>query len=180
MIDKTWRYKPTYAGKRKVPAPLVGAELERMAEQGSLTAERVVESARPTDAVLHPEFEWDDAVAAEAHRRHQARTMIRAIEVVHAATPDTPQKIEPAYIHVPPKQITKSGEYIAPTRLVQAPDELQRALHEALRRLESAEAAVHYLRQLAEGRGEDITAIVASIHEGYHIVRMGLEMLKSA
>lgn len=49
---------------------------------GELTAPLVVESARPSDAPLHPFFEWDDARAAEAHRLEQARSMIRRVRFV--------------------------------------------------------------------------------------------------
>lgn len=49
---------------------------------GELTAEMVVEEARPVDAVLHPFFEWDDSVAAELHRQEQARSMIRRVRFV--------------------------------------------------------------------------------------------------
>lgn len=56
---------------------------------GKLTPELVVETARnpaPGDEVallLHHRLEWDDARAAEAHRREQAAELIRSVRVVY-------------------------------------------------------------------------------------------------
>lgn len=49
---------------------------------GMLTPAAVVDEARPEDSVLHPDFEWDDAQAAEKYRRQQARQMIGAVCIV--------------------------------------------------------------------------------------------------
>lgn len=53
---------------------------------GKLTPAAVVDEARPEDSVLHPDFEWDDAEAAEKYRRHQARQMIAAVCIVQEET----------------------------------------------------------------------------------------------
>lgn len=50
---------------------------------GELTPSLVVEEARPEDSPLHSHFEWDDAVAAEAHRVSQAAHLIRSCRVVY-------------------------------------------------------------------------------------------------
>jgi hypothetical protein len=49
--------------------------------EGYLTPQVVVEDARPANSVLHDRFEWDDAVAAEAHRIDQARNLLRSVRV---------------------------------------------------------------------------------------------------
>lgn len=59
----------------------VGERLEKIRAAAELTAERVVEDARPPEAVLHPAFEWDDFAAAEEWRKEQARALIRAVVV---------------------------------------------------------------------------------------------------
>lgn len=64
--------------------PSVIAELDRLASlspDGSLGAARVLDAARPPESVLHGEFTWDDADAAEAHRLNQARGLIRRYKV---------------------------------------------------------------------------------------------------
>jgi len=78
MTDYMW-----IEGRQYPVAPNVASqELHRIREEyGALTGEVVVEASRPEDAPLHPVFEWDDVRAAEAYRRHQAGTMIRAILV---------------------------------------------------------------------------------------------------
>ena len=47
--------------------------------QGRLTPDAVVNAARDSENPLHPHFEWDDTKAAEAHRRNQARTLIKTV-----------------------------------------------------------------------------------------------------
>lgn len=46
-----------------------------------LTPELVVNEARDPDHPLHNRFEWDDALAAEAHRREQARGLIQSVKI---------------------------------------------------------------------------------------------------
>ncbi len=71
----------------KVDAQEAGEELERIRtfRNGRLTSEDVVEASRNPDAPLHPAFEWNDAIAAEAHRKEQAGYLIRSIEIVATA-----------------------------------------------------------------------------------------------
>jgi hypothetical protein len=79
MIYK-WRDCRGYS----VPAQTVGAELERIRDRnaGKLDPDMVVHYAKSSNHPLHPLFEWDDNVAAQAYRVDQARQVIRSIEVV--------------------------------------------------------------------------------------------------
>jgi len=64
--------------------PGVIAELDRLASlhpDGSLEAAQVLDAARPLGSVLHSQFTWDDAEAAEAHRLGQASGLIRRYKV---------------------------------------------------------------------------------------------------
>jgi hypothetical protein len=47
-----------------------------------LTPEDVVEVARNEHSALHPLFEWDDTVAAQAWRVHKARHVIERFKIV--------------------------------------------------------------------------------------------------
>lgn len=47
-----------------------------------LTPENLLEANRDESAVLHNEFEWDDTIAAEKFRIHQAAQLIRMLCVV--------------------------------------------------------------------------------------------------
>ncbi len=85
---------------RGVDPPLAGeclAEI-RAVSQGLLTPAGVVDDARPEESVLHPAFEWDDSIAAEEHRRQQARHLVGGLRVV-VETPEEARSTR-AYVHV--------------------------------------------------------------------------------
>ena len=69
-------YKFTEGAIHHVPAQVVGPIFDRMGNEGRLTPKNVVDEARPEESPLHPEFEWDDAVAAEKWRKKQAQLLI--------------------------------------------------------------------------------------------------------
>lgn len=73
--------------RRKVKAEAAYAELERIrTEEGDvLSPQSIVDASRPEDAVLHPEFEWDDAIAANEFRKDQARSIVQTIEIVESS-----------------------------------------------------------------------------------------------
>lgn len=62
------------------PVEKTVAELQKIKERdGGITASALVEESRPVNAPLHPEFEWDNAVAGEKYREVQARQIIRSV-----------------------------------------------------------------------------------------------------
>jgi hypothetical protein len=95
MATKTKKKKAT-SGKRfawrdgsrfKVTAQIAGDELDRIARENNtpvphVAAQVLVDESRPEAAPLHPEFTWDDQIAAEAYRVNEARNIIRSIRVV--------------------------------------------------------------------------------------------------
>ena len=62
-------------------------------QRGRLTPALVVDTARPADNPLHDSFEWDDTVAGEAHRRHQASQLIRSVKIHDNRNPKRPRHI---------------------------------------------------------------------------------------
>lgn len=62
-------------------AARIGPELDRLVRVGRARPRDIVDAARPTDAPLHPYFEWDDRRAAESFRQVQASRMSRVIMV---------------------------------------------------------------------------------------------------
>lgn len=71
------------AGSRIKADPQMAAEvLEKLDADNNLNAKALVFISRPKDAPLHNEFEWDDSIAAEAYREHQARHIINSLEIV--------------------------------------------------------------------------------------------------
>jgi len=64
-------------------AQIYGECLEKIAEEkGVITPLDVVEEAKSESSPLHDYFEWDNDVAAEKYRLHQARNLINSIIVV--------------------------------------------------------------------------------------------------
>lgn len=51
-------------------------------QNGVVTPEDVLASAQSPTSPLHDWFEWDDAIAAQSHRRDQAAYLLRSIKVV--------------------------------------------------------------------------------------------------
>jgi hypothetical protein len=102
MIKYTFKDEPlTIKNKAKAAPQKIGEALATIAaaSNGHLTPKAVVSEARNNRSVLHRHFEWDDAVAAEAFRLDQARTLIRSIRVVDDENDETP----PAWVSISDK-----------------------------------------------------------------------------
>lgn len=76
-------YKFAEGSVHHVSAQVAGPILNRMGEEGRLTPKNVVDEARPEDSPLHPEFEWNDAIAAEKWREKQAQLLIAHTIIVN-------------------------------------------------------------------------------------------------
>jgi len=148
-----------------IDAQTAGEELARITEHhGALTAAVVVDEARPDDAPLHPAFEWDDAIAAELHRQHQADTLIKAVQVVHEK--DEPE--EPVFVKVRSARNYQPVEQVA-KRL----DLYEEAFRNACERLGDAQAALEQLVAVAarlrpevKPRAEKAAQIVGRVRDG--------------
>lgn len=59
-------------------------ELESVRKRngGLLTAEKVIEAARPEESPLHEDFTWDDEVAGHKCRLQEAEGLIRSFKIV--------------------------------------------------------------------------------------------------
>lgn len=78
-----WKRPLTIKGGVKADPQAVGEALEKITTPGGdLDTLAVVEAARSRKNPLHRFFEWDDTIAAELHRRHQARHLISSIRLV--------------------------------------------------------------------------------------------------
>lgn len=56
---------------------------------GMLLVDDVLTEAKDEASPLHKHFEWDDSVAAEAHRRYQARVLIQKCHITVVETEPT-------------------------------------------------------------------------------------------
>lgn len=86
--------------------------LVKLQHDNRLTPDDVLGAARKPTNPLHDLFEWDDAVAAEEHRRDQARGIIREVQVkittttatitVHRYVPDPDRGKGQGYLAIDP------------------------------------------------------------------------------
>ena len=116
-----------------IKAQIVGEHFEQLEkQQGCITPNIVLESARSENSVIHSCFEWNDGIAAEKYRESQAGSLIRNL-TVKMITPDVEQT-EPVRAYVNIKQSSSSefisihnvlkDEYLAQKMLEQAKSEL--------------------------------------------------------
>ena len=83
-IRYTFREGPLPLKNAKEADPQrIGEALAEIAAgaEGHLTPHATVDAARDPRHALHPHFEWNDEVAAEAYRLDQARSIIRMIRI---------------------------------------------------------------------------------------------------
>lgn len=109
-----------------VPAQAAGEELERIyQERGKLEAADVVDESRSETAVLHPCFEWRDAVAAEKWREQQARGICNCIITVEERKDKEPMAVR-AFFHT-------QGSYHPTPVIIQEADKYSALYQSALR-----------------------------------------------
>lgn len=125
-----------------VSAQLAGEICESLDAIGCLSAQRLVDVSRPTNAPLHDAFEWDDAIAGEEWRKNQARLIIRSIVVV----PDV-QKKEAVRAFFKVEQA--DGNFEALHTILKNEDKRTSLLRNALAELESFRRKYSMLEELA-------------------------------
>lgn len=148
-MNPKYRFRDSYRAPAGVSAEVAEEELSAIHErEGELTPAVVVDAARPKDAPLHPIFEWDNKKAAEQYRHSQARSLIRAVEIV--TTTDGKESSAPIYVHIP----TPEPRYERVETVIQQPDQFALALMAMNRRLQEAKHAVEVLEQAARSSGD--------------------------
>lgn len=123
----------------KTKAQIAGEMCMRLADEGRLTAKNLLDENRPADAPLHGEFEWNDAVAAESWREHQARHIINCLMI-------TPEKSEPVrcFFHIERKENT----YQSITTILKSEQDTQKLLACAMNELMAIQRKYRALKQL--------------------------------
>ena len=105
---------------------------------GVITPAAVVERARDDSNVLHDGFEWNNDVAADKYRLHEARNMIRSIHVIREGKPVEPGV--PIYHNVVYSNVSEDSKqskvYMSLDDIMNDPiardDLLKRAINEAI------------------------------------------------
>ena len=104
--------------------------LRALDEQGRLNNEVLVDEARNPEHPCHPEFEWDDTVAAHAHRLSQAGALTARFRVEYHPSPDVTVKVR-AFTNVPSQKRSMDGD----KAMANYGDELREGLRRDLRSL---------------------------------------------
>lgn len=136
---------------RGVEAQIVGDTVTSIAEAngGVCSPSLLVEHARNPDSDLHCLFEWDDHLAAEAHRREQARTIVRELRVIERT--DAGERRVQAFVHVLRVEDDTLREGYRLTKLVvRNRDEHQQMLDEAVAQLRGWRSRYARLEALAD------------------------------
>lgn len=133
----------------KAEAIRAALEVIANANDGRLRPVDVVDAARDAASVLHDQFEWSDAKAADEHRISQARSLIRAVRVQF--TVETRVIDAPYYVRDPNAAPDEQG-YAALPRLLSDKDAARRAV---IREFTVAEGALERARAVAAVLNQD-------------------------
>ena len=129
MLTATW-------GKHffKADATKCASEIMEICDQmESATPQQILEKARDESTELHKCFTWDDSIAAEKYRIHEARQIVCQLKIVEQ---DIDNKQKPTAIRVFYKTDGKSG--YKPTQLIlKQPDEYEALLERCRNELPS-------------------------------------------
>ena len=126
-------------------------EAIRAKNNGSATAELVVNVAKAKRNPLHDEFEWDDSVAGHQHRLTQARGLLRNFVVVRDdITTDRPQRVYQVVREAEQKKPGRIRHVYKSTEDIMHDEDLRaELLHRALRELISFRDRYRDLQELA-------------------------------
>jgi hypothetical protein len=152
--EYTWRDSARIKGVDATSAATVLKHIQT--RDGSIQAQAVVDEARPKDNPIHPAFEWRDKLAAEEHRRWQARQLVRSIRRIDDPAPDAPpalkhvQVTSPAFFFAGHGNEDKPAGYYSSVTVLSDMDLFDRAMSDAMAKLNAAKRSVDELKQLAE------------------------------
>ncbi len=141
-----YKWRPGF-GHPAIKADTAGQVLEEIKQQsgGGLTAQVVVDSARPLDHPLHSAFEWDDTAAAEEYRKVQARHLIRSLVIEIAESPGSSVR---AFVVV--QEATKDHwTYVAVHDAMSNPELRRQVLHRAIAELTAFQNKHRDLQELS-------------------------------
>lgn len=146
-------YKYSYrATQYAVPAQKAGEYLKGLKETyGVLNKRILLDESRDEDALLHDCFEWDDTVAAEAHRLTQAQNFIKNMVCVVVDDSGEKKNSEPvrAFVNVAKTENAESGSFVPLVEALSADETRKIVLNNALRELESFRKKYASLSELA-------------------------------
>ena len=134
----TWKVK----GFFKADAETVYKEITALGD--SFSPEQIVEAAREEGTEVHKCFTWDDTVAAENWRRHQARVLVAQL-VIKTETTDR----EPVAVRVIASTATRN-EYKPVVKLIEAEQGYADLLAKAINELKAFQQKYKAITELRE------------------------------
>lgn len=137
MITHTWKMPGIF----KADAQKVGEEIRALGDE--VTPQQLVEAAKDESTELHKCFDWDNDVAAEKWRLHQARQIFCFLVI---------REEEPEPESVPVKVWNKidNGGYKHVERVFRREDEYQKLLQTAYAELRAFKIKYARLQELSE------------------------------
>lgn len=137
MITHTWKMPGIF----KADAQKVGEEISALGDE--VTPQQLVEAAKDESTELHKCFDWDNDVAAEKWRLHQAR-QIFCFLVIREEEP------EPESVPVRVWHKNDDGGYKHVERVFRQEDEYQKLLQAAYAELRAFKIKYARLQELSE------------------------------
>lgn len=112
-------------------------------ERGKLNAQELVNASRPTEAPMHQDFEWDDAIAGEQWRKAQARTYIAGIVYTPVQTHGEP-------VRVFAKVTAGASEYTNLETILKSSDSIEILRESAIKELEAYKTKYQTILKMIE------------------------------
>lgn len=176
-MSEVFTFAPGFRARSSKPEEMA-AELARIRDKsGALTAEGVFEAAKPKEAPLHGEFEWNGQKAIRELGLIRARSIIRAVVVRKAEEDSPPHRV---YTHIPnEKSPAAPGVYERMDVVVHQVDRYEMALTNLQRKVDSSVEAMNELMRVAQGTASaDRLAAIGLAVQGFGAVREALALLK--
>lgn len=159
FISKKYSYR-NGALNRGVSAQTVGEVLDEIEERGDeITPETFLDASRSEDSPTHKIFTWDDSIAAEKYRLHEAKSIINSL-VVHIVPMEQEvsevdvEVIEEtkasAFVNVNPKRFGVKAHYVPVETAMSNETFRNQVLENALAELNSFTNKYSKLTELAE------------------------------
>lgn len=106
-------------------------------DNGAITPQLVVDTAKQGNHPLHPHFEWDDSVAGDLYRCNQAAQMIRRV-TIRLSKPDGEEVVTRAWvsrteIEGRSQEVAPTGHYL-PVEIVTSSPDLRPKYEQAMER----------------------------------------------
>lgn len=134
----TWKVK----GFFKADAETVYKEITALGD--SFSPEQIVEAAKDENSELHKCFTWDDTVAAENWRKHQARVLVAQL-VIRTETTDK----EPVAVRVISSASAKNM-YAPTVKMLEVEQDYADLLARAVRELKIIQLKYKAVKELRE------------------------------